>query len=287
MAAINFNEKKGFICDMDGVIYHGNIILPGVKEFIKWLQDEKKSYLFLTNNSGYTPRELKQKLNRMGLDVPEEHFYTSALATASFLADQAPVCSAYVIGEAGLLNALYDEGIVMNDVDPDYVVIGEGKNYSLDTLTKACNLVMNGAKLIGANSDISGPIENGIMPACGSLVAPVEMATGTKAYFCGKPNPLMMRTGLKRLGCHSNEAVMIGDRMDTDVISGLESGMSTVLVMSGVFDREMMKSFAFRPSMVLDGVGDIPKAAASYREPDSGKAAGTRGSAGSARPAGK
>jgi NagD protein len=175
----------------------------------------------------------------------------------------------------------------MNDVDPDYVVIGEGKNYSLDTLTKACNLVMNGAKLIGANSDISGPIENGIMPACGSLVAPVEMATGTKAYFCGKPNPLMMRTGLKRLGCHSNEAVMIGDRMDTDVISGLESGMSTVLVMSGVFDREMMKSFAFRPSMVLDGVGDIPKAAASYRGPDSGKAAGTRGSAGSARPAGK
>ncbi|MCH4007000.1 MAG: HAD-IIA family hydrolase [Eubacterium sp.] len=287
MAAINFNEKKGFICDMDGVIYHGNIILPGVKEFIKWLQDEKKSYLFLTNNSGYTPRELKQKLNRMGLDVPEEHFYTSALATASFLADQAPGCSAYVIGEAGLLNALYDEGIVMNDVDPDYVVIGEGKNYSLDTLTKACNLVMNGAKLIGANSDISGPIENGIMPACGSLVAPVEMATGTKAYFCGKPNPLMMRTGLKRLGCHSNEAVMIGDRMDTDVISGLESGMSTVLVMSGVFDREMMKSFAFRPSMVLDGVGDIPKAAASYRGPDSGKAAGTRGSAGSARPAGK
>ena len=262
---INFNEKKGFICDMDGVIYHGNMILPGVKEFIKWLQDEKKSYLFLTNNSGYTPRELNQKLQRMGLDVPEEHFYTSALATAAFLADQAPGCSAYVIGEAGLLNALYDVGIVMNDVDPDYVVIGEGKNYSLDTLTKACNLVMNGAKLIGANSDISGPIENGIMPACGSLVAPVEMATGTKAYFCGKPNPLMMRTGLKRLGCHSNEAVMIGDRMYTDVISGLESGMSTVLVLSGVSDMDTLKSYAYRPSVVFSGVGEIPKAAAASR----------------------
>ena len=263
---INFNEKKGFICDMDGVIYHGNMILPGVKEFIKWLQDEKKSYLFLTNNSGYTPRELNQKLQRMGLDVPEEHFYTSALATAAFLADQAPGCSAYVIGEAGLLNALYDVGIVMNDVDPDYVVIGEGKNYSLDTLTKACNLVMNGAKLIGANSDISGPIENGIMPACGSLVAPVETATGTKAYFCGKPNPLMMRTGLKRLGCHSNEAVMIGDRMDTDVISGLESGMSTVLVLSGVSDMDTLKSYAYRPSVVFSGVGEIPKAAAASRK---------------------
>lgn len=263
---INFNEKKGFICDMDGVIYHGNMILPGVKEFIKWLQDEKKSYLFLTNNSGYTPRELNQKLQRMGLDVPEEHFYTSALATAAFLADQAPGCSAYVIGEAGLMNALYDVGIMMNDVDPDYVVIGEGKNYSLDTLTKACNLVMNGAKLIGANSDISGPIENGIMPACGSLVAPVEMATGTKAYFCGKPNPLMMRTGLKRLGCHSNEAVMIGDRMDTDVISGLESGMSTVLVLSGVSTRETLKSYAYQPSAVLSGVGEIPKAALAFKD---------------------
>lgn len=259
---IDFNEKKGFICDMDGVIYHGNQILPGVKEFIHWLQKNKKDYLFLTNNSGYTPRELNQKLQRMGLDVPEEHFYTSALATAAFLKDQAPGCSAYVIGEAGLLNALYDAGIMMNDVDPDYVVVGEGKNYSLDTLTKACNLVLKGAKLIGANSDISGPIENGIMPACGSLVAPIEMATGKKAYFCGKPNPLMMRTGLKRLNCHSNEAVMIGDRMDTDVISGMESGMSTVLVLTGVTDREIMSSFAYRPSMVLDGVGEIPKVAA-------------------------
>lgn len=156
---IDFNAKKGFICDMDGVIYHGNCILPGVVEFIDWLQANDKGYLFLTNNSGCTPKELNQKLTRMGLDVPEEHFYTSALATAAFIKEQSPGCSAYVIGEAGLLNALYDAGITMNDVNPDYVIVGEGKAYSLDTLTKATNLVMAGAKLIGANSDISGPIE--------------------------------------------------------------------------------------------------------------------------------
>ena len=254
---IDFNEKKGFICDMDGVIYHGNQILPGVAEFIDWLHRENKEYLFLTNNSGYTPRELQQKLARMGLDVPEEHFYTSALATAAFLKKQAPGCSVYAIGEAGLLNALYDAGITMNDVNPDYVVIGEGKGYTLDTLTKATNLVLKGAKLIGANSDLTGPIENGIMPACRALVAPIELATGKQAYFCGKPNPLMMRTGLDILGCHSAEAVMVGDRMDTDVVVGMESGMSTVLVLSGVSTRETIDTFAYRPSIVLDGVGSI------------------------------
>ena len=255
---INFNEKKGFICDMDGVIYHGNRILPGVAEFIQWLHDEDKEYLFLTNNSGYTPRELNQKLARMGLDVPEEHFYTSALATAAFLREQAPGCSVFAIGEAGLLNALYDAGITMNDVNPDYVVVGEGRSYSLDTLTKATNLVMQGAKLIGANSDVSGPIENGIAPACRALIAPIEMATGKQAYFCGKPNPLMMRTGLRILGVHSNEAVMIGDRMDTDVIAGIETGLDTVLVLSGVSTRETVDKFPYRPRLILNGVGDIP-----------------------------
>lgn len=258
---LDFNEKKGFICDMDGVIYHGNQILPGAADFIQWLQKEEKKYLFLTNNSGYTPRELHQKLARMGLDVPEEHFYTSALATAAFLKEQAPGCTAFVIGEAGLLNALYDAGITMNEVNPDYVVVGEGRSYSLETLTKATNLVMGGAKLIGANSDVSGPIESGIAPACRALTAPIEMATGTKAYFCGKPNPLMMRTGLRLLACHSGEAVMVGDRMDTDVISGMESGMSTVLVLSGVSTIETLKEYAYRPSVVLDGVGDIVAAA--------------------------
>ncbi len=259
--AVNFNDKKGYICDMDGVIYHGNQILPGVREFIDWLTKNNKKFLFLTNNSGYTPRELQQKLMRMGLDVSEEHFYTSALATAAFLKEQAPGCSVYAIGEAGLFNALYDAGITMNDVNPDYVVVGEGKAYSLESLTKATNLVLGGAKLIGANSDVSGPIENGIAPACGALVAPIEIATGRKAYFCGKPNPLMMRTGLKILGCHSAEAVMVGDRMDTDVISGLECGMSTVLVLSGVSTKQTLATYGYKPSIVLDGVGDIVKLA--------------------------
>ena len=262
---LDFQKMAGFICDMDGVIYHGNRVLPGVAEFIEWLHAEKKEYLFLTNNSGSTPRELNQKLARLGLDVSEEHFYTSALATAAFLKEQAPGCSAYVIGEAGLLNALYDAGITMNDVNPDYVVVGEGRSYSLDSLTKATNLVLAGAKLIGANSDVSGPIEHGIAPACRALIAPIEMATGTQAYFCGKPNPLMMRTGLRLLNCHSAEAVMVGDRMDTDIISGLESGMSTVLVLSGVSTMDTLKTYAYRPSMVLSGVGEIVNLAKAAR----------------------
>ena len=255
---IDFNVKKGFLCDMDGVIYHGNHILPGAAEFIHWLQDEHKEYLFLTNNSGCTPLELKQKLARMGLDVPEARFYTSALATAAFIRDQSPGCSAYVIGEAGLLNALYDAGITMNDVNPDYVIVGEGRNYSLDSLTKATNLVLAGAKLIGANSDTCGPTDEGIAPACRALTAPVEIATGKQAYFCGKPNPLMMRTGLRILGVHSEEAVMIGDRMDTDMVAGIETGLDTVLVLSGVTAREDIKKFPYRPRLVLNGVGDIP-----------------------------
>ncbi|MBS7338248.1 MAG: HAD family hydrolase [Thermoguttaceae bacterium] len=262
---IDFSSKKGFICDMDGVIYHGNRLLPGVTEFIDWLHKEDKKFLFLTNNSGYTPRELQQRLARMGLDVSEDHFYTSALATAEFLKKQKPECSVYAIGEAGLFKALYDAGVTMNDVNPDYVVIGEAKSYTLDTLIKATNLVVAGAKLIGANSDISGPIENGIMPACRALVAPIELATGKQAYFCGKPNPLMMRTGLNILGLHSGECVMVGDRMDTDVVSGMESGMSTILVLSGVSTLDTVNTFAYRPTMILDGVGDIVKTANSQR----------------------
>lgn len=254
---IDFKSKKGFICDMDGVLYHGNKILPGTKEFIDWLQNNGKEYLFLTNNSGMTPRELHQKLLRLGVNVPEEHFYTSALATAEFLKNQAPGCSAYVIGDAGLLNALYDAGITMNDINPDYVVVGEGRNYSLESLTKAVNMVLNGAKLIGANSDISGNIENGLAPACRALISPIEIATGKQAYFCGKPNPLMMRTGLRILGCHSEESVIVGDRMDTDIIAGMESGIDTVLVLSGVSTRDTIKEFAYQPTMILDGVGDI------------------------------
>ena len=250
--------KKGYIIDMDGVIYHGNMLLPGVERFVDFLKKNDKRFLFLTNSSERAPRELQQKLARLGLDVDESHFYTSAMSTAAFLKGQCPGGSVYAIGEPGLFGALYDAGFTMNDVNPDYVVVGEGRSYSLDTLTKATNLVMAGAKLIGANSDVSGPIENGIAPACRALIAPIEMATGKQAYFCGKPNPLMMRTGLRMLHCHSAEAVMVGDRMDTDVISGMESGMSTVLVLSGVSTRETLKTYAYRPSIVLDGVGDIP-----------------------------
>ena len=259
---VDFARKKGFICDMDGVLYHGNQVLPGVAAFVDWLKSEQKEYLFLTNNSNCTPKELRQRLLRMGIDVGEEHFYTSALATAAFLSEQAPGCTAYVIGDAGLMNALYDVGITMNAVDPDYVNFGEGKVYSLDTLTQATNLVLRGAKLIGANPDLSGPIEDGIMPGGGALVAPVELATGKKAYFCGKPNPLMMRAGLRRLRCHSEEAVMIGDRMDTDIIAGMESGMQTVLVLSGISTVETASEYAYRPTVILSGVGDIPRLAA-------------------------
>ena len=242
---------------MDGVIYHGNQLLPGVAEFLDWLHEEKKEYLFLTNNSGYTPRELNQKLARMGLNVPERHFYTSALATAAFLRDQAPGCSAFVIGEAGLLNALYDAGITMNDVNPDYVIVGETSNYTYESVLHAVKLVQNGAKLIGTNTDLTGPTEQGIMPACRAWIAPIELATGRSAYFVGKPNPLMMRTGLKLLGVHSEDAVMIGDRMDTDIIAGIETGLDTVLVLSGCTTRAEVDSFPYRPKYILDGVGNI------------------------------
>lgn len=250
-------DKKGFICDMDGVIYHGNRILPGVGEFVEWLYNEKKDFLFLTNSSERSPRELQQKLERMGLSVSEEHFYTSALATANFVAKQSPGCSAYVIGAPGLVKALYDVGITMNDVNPDYVIVGETANYHYENLLHAVKLVQKGARLIGTNSDLTGPTENGIIPATRALIAPIELACEKKAYFVGKPNPLMMRTGLKILGCHSAEAVMIGDRMDTDIIAGIETGVDTVLVLSGCTTREEIDNYPYRPTYVLDGVASL------------------------------
>ena len=251
-------SKKGFICDMDGVIYHGNKLLPGVKEFVDWLYREDKNFLFLTNSSERSPKELQIKLARMGLEVDESHFYTSALATAKFISSQAPGCSAYVIGGAGLVTALHDAGITMNDIDPDYVIIGEGNTYNYENILKAVKLVMRGAKLIGTNSDLTGPAEDGLIPACRAMISPIEMATGQKAYFVGKPNPLMMRTGLRILGVHSEDAAMIGDRMDTDIVAGIETGLDTVLVLSGVTDRNEIKKFPYRPRLVLNGVGDIP-----------------------------
>lgn len=254
----NLRDKKGFICDMDGVIYHGNYLLPGVKEFIDWLNANDKQFLFLTNSSERSPRELQMKLARLGLDVAEEHFYTSALATATFLSSQRPGCSAYVIGEPGLINALYDAGISMNEVNPDYVVMGDTRSYNFEKLETAVRLVRNGARLIGANPDLTGPVEGGIIPATRALISPIELATGKQAYYVGKPNPLMMRHALKRLGTHRADTAIIGDRMDTDIVAGMESGLDTVLVLSGCTSREDVENYSYRPRHILNGVGDIP-----------------------------
>lgn len=254
----NLHNKKAFICDMDGVIYHGGNLLPGVTEFVEWLQRENKKFLFLTNSSARTLNELSLKLKGMGLDVGKEHFYTSARATAAFLASQKPQGSAYVIGDAGIINALYDVDYSINDKNPDYVVVSESDNYDYARICLATRLVNEGAKLIGTNPDLTGPIEGGlIIPATGALLAPIELATGCKAYTVGKPNPLMMRSALKILECPREETVIIGDRMDTDIIAGVEAEITTTLVLSGVTQPEDLKQYAYQPNYVLNGVGDI------------------------------
>ncbi|MBL7016914.1 MAG: HAD family hydrolase [Kiritimatiellales bacterium] len=254
----HLQDKKAFICDMDGVIYHGSKLLPGVLEFVDWLQKENKKFLFLTNSSARTLRELSEKLARMGLKVDESHFYTSARATALFLASQKPGGSAYVIGDAGIINALYDEGLSINDSNPDYVVVSESPNYDYARICHATKLVQEGAKLIGTNPDLTGPIEGGqIVPATGALLAPIELATGSKAYYVGKPNPLMMRNALKKLGCRREETAIVGDRMDTDIIAGVEAEITTVLVLSGVTQREDIGQYAYGADYILNGVGEI------------------------------
>jgi len=242
---------------MDGVIYHGNRLLPGVKKFVDWLKAEKKRFIFLTNSSERTPKELQEKLSRLGVNVDRSHFYTSALATAAFLANQRPKGSAYIIGEAGLINALYNVGYTMNNVDPDYVVMGESRSYSYERIEHAVNLVLRGAKLIGTNSDVTGPIEDGIAPATKALISPIELATSKNAYFVGKPNPLMMRIALKKLSLQREDSMIIGDRMDTDIIAGIESEIDTCLVLSGITDRKTMETFAYRPKWVLEGVEEL------------------------------
>ena len=249
--------KKGFIIDMDGVIYHGNRLLPGAKEFVEWLYREEKEFLFLTNSSRYTPKELQKKLEWMGLNVDQSHFYTSALATAAFISTQTPEATAYAVGEHGLQNALYDAGITVNEIHPDYVIIGEADNYCYDHIVKTTKFVNEGARLIGTNYDLTGPVEGGIVPACRALMAPIELATGKQAYYVGKPNALMMRTGLRILGVHSEDAAIIGDRMDTDIVAGIESGLDTVLVLSGVTAPGMIEEFPYRPRLVCNGIGDI------------------------------
>jgi NagD protein len=250
-------SKTGFIIDMDGVLYHGNRLLPGVKEFVQWLKDNNKRFVFLTNSSERTPKELKEKLSRLGIEVEEDVFFTSALATAMFLSSQKPRGSAFIIGEAGLINALYNVGYTMNNVDPDYVVMGESRTYSYEKIEQAVNLVIKGARLIGANPDLTGPVEHGIAPATKSLIAPIELATGRSAYFVGKPNPLMMRKGLKKINCTREETIIIGDRMDTDIVAGIESEIDTCLVLSGITTLKTMHDFAYCPKYYLNGVIDI------------------------------
>ncbi|HOD92546.1 MAG TPA: HAD-IIA family hydrolase [Clostridia bacterium] len=252
-------NKDGFIIDMDGVLYHGNNILQGALEFVDWLKDNDKKYLFLTNSSERSPRELSQKLGRLGINVEEEHFYTSAIATAIFLASQSPKCSAYIIGEPGLINALYDVGITMNDVSPEYVIIGETRSYSFEKIEKAVQLVQKGAKLIGTNPDRTGPTEKGIMPATGALAVPIEIATNKKAYYIGKPNPLMMRHALKKLGTDVRNTIIIGDRMDTDIVAGIESEIDTILVLSGVTNQINIHNFSYMPKYIYSNVGEVIK----------------------------
>jgi len=250
-------SKAGFIIDMDGVIYHGNRLLPGVNEFVSWMESSGKQYLFLTNASERTPRELHEKLKRLGIEVSEDHFYTSALATASFLASQKPDGSAYIIGDAGLIHALYSVGYTINNVNPDYVVVGDTHGYNFEKIELAVNLVLRGARLIGTNPDVSGPVENGITPSTKALVAPIEIASGKKAYFVGKPNPLMMRIALKKLGTKREDSIVIGDRMDTDIRCGLESAIDTLLVLSGITGKDDIDKFPYRPQYVLNGVADL------------------------------
>ncbi|MFA5561969.1 MAG: HAD-IIA family hydrolase [Eubacteriales bacterium] len=250
-------NKQGFICDMDGVIYHGNRMIDGAVQFVNWLFENNKKFLFLTNSSERSPRELAEKLERIGLSISPDHFYTSALATASFLSSQTPGGSVYVIGEPGLVNALYEAGFSMNDVNPDYVVFGETRSLSYEKMVLAVRLIQKGAKLVATNSDLTCPSDTGVLPACRALVSPIEMTTGKQAYYVGKPNPLMMRHALKRLGCHYTDAVIIGDRMDTDIIAGLESELDTVLVLTGVTNLDNIGTFSFSPKYILNHVGEI------------------------------
>ncbi|MEU6823620.1 HAD-IIA family hydrolase [Streptomyces atriruber] len=248
---------ESWLTDMDGVLIHEGVPIPGADAFIKKLRESGKPFLVLTNNSIYTARDLQARLTRMGLEVPVENIWTSALATAKFLDDQRPGGTAYVIGEAGLTTALHDIGYVLTDHDPDYVVLGETRTYSFEAMTKAVRLINGGARFICTNPDETGPSTEGPLPATGAVAALITKATGKNPYFAGKPNPLMMRTGLNAIGAHSETSAMIGDRMDTDVLAGLEAGMETFLVLTGLTSRSDIDRHPFRPSNVVDSIADL------------------------------
>jgi NagD protein len=250
-------EISSWLMDMDGVLVTEEQAIPGAPEFIARLTELGIPFLVLTNNSMYTPRDLRARLSRSGLDLPEEAIWTSALATARFLDDQRPGGSAFVVGETGLTTALHAGGYTITDRDPDYVVLGETRTYSFERITRAIQLISAGARFIATNPDNVGPSPDGPMPATGSVAALISRATGIAPYYVGKPNPLMMRSALNAIDAHSETTAMIGDRMDTDIVSGLEAGMETVLVLTGVTTRADAERHPFKASRIVDSVADL------------------------------
>lgn len=248
---------KNYLMDMDGVLVRGRTAIPGAGDFITRLNEQSIPYLVLTNNPIYTPRDLAHRLQTTGLNVPEDRIFTSALATARFLQAQLPTAKAYVIGESGLTDAIHRIGYVITDHDPDYVVLGETHGYNYANITTAVRLVSAGARFVATNPDASGPSEQGLVPACGAMAALIEKATGVSPFFVGKPNPLMMRSALNYLGVHSEDTVMIGDRMDTDIVSGVNSGVETTLVLTGVTRREEIERYPYRPTHIAESIADV------------------------------
>lgn len=248
---------KAYLLDMDGVLVHGRRPIPGAPEFVAKLLAAGIPFRVITNNPMYTPRDLSHRLASEGMNIPEENLYTSAMATAHFLDMQRPNGTAYVIGESGLTHALHAVGYTLTNKTPEYVVVGETHSFSFDQITQAIRLIVAGAKFIATNPDATGPSETGILPACGATAALIERASGRRPYFVGKPNPLMMRSALNSLGEHSENTIMVGDRMDTDVIAGMEAGMETVLVLSGVTQKEDVERYPYRPTRILNSVADL------------------------------
>lgn len=251
------SKITAWLTDMDGVLVHEGHVLPGAAELISKWQSAGTPFLVLTNNSIYTPRDLSARLRAGGLDVPEDRIWTSALATASFLHSQNPNGSAYVIGESGLTQALHDVGYTQTEINPDYVVLGETRNFNFENLTKAVRLINGGARFIATNPDPTGPSAEGVLPATGSVAALLTKATGKHPYIVGKPNPMMFRSAMRKIGAHSESTGMIGDRMDTDVVAGIEAGLHTVLVLTGIADQKEIEKYPFRPTEILNSVQDL------------------------------
>jgi NagD protein len=249
--------KKNYLIDMDGVLVKGKLLIPGADGFIERLLANDNKFLILTNNPLYTQRDLEHRLKATGINVPAENIFTSAIATARFLQSQRPNGTAFVIGETGLTQALHEVGYVQTDTDPDYVVLGEVNNYNFEMITRAIRLINNGALFIATNPDATGPLEAGVVPATGAMAALIEKATGKAPFFVGKPNPLMMRSAMRYLGVHSENTVMVGDRMDTDIVAGVMSGLETILVLSGVSTMETVEQFPYRPEHIVNSVADI------------------------------